>query len=290
VQAKLVGLATLLVLSMAAVSWKAMPPSAPVRAPQRRSLAEVAQPPERLLVIVIAAGDKSVYKTERGFWRLIAQHTLKEGVHIYLAGLDSSISGPFASQETLLFPGKNSVIPGAWDSTVLALEYVMKNRLPGHKAKHVLRSNVSTFWDFKGLLAWLASKPQSNYVAAPIGRRAGITFPGGNGYIISLDVALLLLQKKDSIPKVKEWDDFRMGLFLAQQHINITDSIPRIMVENIVPEVPTVHDRKHFSWRIKSVYPNHDPKQDMAYWASLYLFFYGPPTALDARTLSAEIA
>ena len=110
--------------------------------------------PDKLLVVVIAAGDKPVYSVQRGLWRLIRERVRAAGVHIYLVGLEPNITQPVAADDgALLFPGVNSLIPGVLEATVRALEHVHQHRLPGSAAPFVLRSNVSTFWNFWRLLA-----------------------------------------------------------------------------------------------------------------------------------------
>ena len=89
-------------------------------------------------------------------WRCppIRERVRAAGVHIYLVGLEPNITQPVAADDgALLFPGVNSLIPGVLEATVRALEHVHQHRLPGSAAPFVLRSNVSTFWNFWRLLA-----------------------------------------------------------------------------------------------------------------------------------------
>ena len=149
--------------------------------------------PDKLLVVVIAAGDKPVYSVQRGLWRLIRERVRAAGVHIYLVGLEPNITQPVAADDgALLFPGVNSLIPGVLEATVRALEHVHQHRLPGSAAPFVLRSNVSTFWNFWRLLAWLADKPtQARWGHVPCAALLGACTPGGRICVLHARAALL---------------------------------------------------------------------------------------------------
>ena len=55
----------------------------------------------------------------------------------------------------LIFPGSNSLIPGVLNETILAMNLISKNRMPGHDYKFLLRTNLSSFWRFDLLLKYL---------------------------------------------------------------------------------------------------------------------------------------
>lgn len=83
--------------------------------------------------------------------------------------------------------------------TLEAIQYVFNNQLPGHAARYVLRTNLSSFWFFPGLAAWLQDMPQQQFVSAMVGQHKTQKFPSGAGTLMSRDVAKLLLDRKHEL-------------------------------------------------------------------------------------------
>lgn len=232
-----------------------------------------AQGGSRLLVIVIAGGTKPVYTALRGFWRLIRDKAAVDGVVVYLVGYDPSLTTPRLHKGTLVFPGTDSLIPGVLLETLDAVEYIYHNKLPGHDAKHVLRTNLSSFWNFRGLLNWLAHKPTSNYVAAFIGVLKGTEFPAGNGYVLSKDLWLWILDNRGKLPQ-HIIDDVAVGQLLAKKSLRINPMARQDFTDPA--EVPHEFSQDYFFWRVKS----NIQTQDIAIFSSLFFFWYGPATQL----------
>lgn len=67
---------------------------------------------------------------------------------------------------------------------------------------------------------------------------------------------------------------------MQENGIGVAETLPRIEVKvDLKGQLPSSHDDgSTLEWRIKS--PN--GFQDAAYWASLFLFWYGPRTDLAA--------
>lgn len=235
---------------------------------------------DRLLVIVIAGGSKPVYAALRGYWRLIQKQVAESGVFIYLVGLSPSLQEPKASEGSLLFPGTESLVPGVLFQTLEALQYVFDHQLPGYSAKYVLRTNLSSFWIFSGLLAWLQEKSHQQFVAAVVGYHNGHKdekFPSGAGTVLSTDVANLLLHHRREID-LNTIDDVAIGRFLAKRSLEIT---PMSRNDTFIPnvaEVPSVYSCHSFHYRVKA--DSGSQLQDVAAFSSLFLFWYGPSTTL----------
>jgi hypothetical protein len=236
-----------------------------------------AQNVPRLLVVVIAGGTAPVYTALRGFWRMISEKVAVDGVVVYLVGYNPSLTAPTLHKGTLVFPGTDSCIPGVLHESLDAVNYIYHNKLPGHDAKHVLRTNLSSFWNFKGLLNWLATKPSNNFVSALVGVYGGAKFPSGAGYVLSRDLWMWILDNRSKLNH-RASDDVAVGELLATKSLEID---PMRRQDFVGPaEVPSTFSGDYFHWRVKSSMQT----QDIAIFSSLFLSWYGPDTQMAVES------
>ena len=240
----------------------------------------------KLLVVVLAGGSRNVYHAQRAFWRMIRPRVAHLGVEIYLTGKSMEVSKPTvsASGDTIVFPGQDNSYPAPLEATVQCTEYVLRNKLRGHDANYFLRTNMSTFWAFINLLSWIEAKPRQRFAAA-VPYQLEIRYPAGTGILMSMDVVHSLLQKQKTL-RYDLIDDVAFGHFFISEGIRF-EAMGRnnnLSVNHTV--IPFEHDLSELNWRVKNeafegtrlLYQ--DEKQDIAMWASLFLFWYGPSMVL----------
>jgi hypothetical protein len=208
------------------------------------------------------------------------------GVDIYLTGKSMEISKPIvsASGDTIVFPGQDNYYPAPLEATIQCTEYVLKNKLRGHDADYFLRTNMSTFWAFVNLLSWIEAKPRQRFAAA-VPYQLEIRYPAGTGILMSMDVVHSLLQKQKTL-RYDLIDDVAFGHFFISEgiHFEAMGRNNNLSVNHTV--IPFEHDLSELNWRVKNeafegtriLYQ--DEEQDIAMWASLFLFWYGPSTVL----------
>jgi hypothetical protein len=134
--------------------------------------------------------------------------------------------------------GNESYIPGILIKTLKAMEYVYNN----FDFKYLIRTNISSFWDFKTFKK-VFNNYQDNLVKAPIGLEGHVPFPGGSGMVISRDVVGLMASNQYYF-NYHIIDDRAIGLFLNSFDIKIIDGEnDRFLIEhhindqNIVTEL-----------------------------------------------------
>lgn len=231
---------------------------------------------ERLLVVVIASGGKPVYPAFRSFWRMTASRVAAQGIHVYLVGGNPQITGPQAGNGTLIFPGVENRIPGVLEQTVNGIRYIFDHQLPGSRAKFVVRTNLSSFWNFYGLLAWLAGKPERNFAAAVIAPGPP-QYPSGAGYVLSRDVWLMVVKHRDELDYTVI-DDKAVGILIAARGVRITPMPRNDFARFNISRIPKRFSCDDLHWRVKS--DGNNQVQDTAIYASLFMYFYGPPSSL----------
>lgn len=236
-------------------------------------------PPATLLVLVIAGGETKHYDFYRHFWEEIAILMQQEGIYIYLLSYSSSIGRVLYNKRdhSLQFPGRNSLIPGCLESTILAMESITANQLPGHDAPVILRTNLSTFWNFWMVLQHLR-RPDMNisptkylYAGLQYNFNGESFIPGGYLFLNQKSMRLLIQNKSEL--DMGTIDDMAIGNFMAKKGIPITYNIGVCIIENeeMVEKVLTKQEcRELFIYRIKTA----NPMDDTHLWLHLFMKFY----------------
>ena len=112
-----------------------------------------------LLFPVIAGGSGARFDTLRMMWKQQIPELRRLGVIVYLLSFDASIKEAtyFESSSTISFPGTDCLTPCILQATVGAPGVIKKLNLRGLDAPKVLRTNLSTFWNWSTLLRFINS-------------------------------------------------------------------------------------------------------------------------------------
>jgi hypothetical protein len=117
----------------------------------------------------------------------------------------------------LYFKGNENYITAILIKTLKAMEYVYNH----FDFKYLIRTNISSFWDFKTFKRFYNTDIK-NLVRAPIGFEEHMPFPGGSGMVLSKDVIEIMIQNQSSF-NYNIWDDRAIGVFLYSHNIPIID-------------------------------------------------------------------
>lgn len=98
--------------------------------------------------------------------------------------------------------------------TLDSLEYLSKNY------DFIVRTNLSSIWNFKVLVDHLETLPKEGVYNGFIGHFNNFQFASGSGYIITPDIAQLLLQNRKIAEACPELDDVAVGYTLNKLNIN----------------------------------------------------------------------
>lgn len=108
------------------------------------------------------------------------------------------------------------------------------------------RTNTSTYIDQTLLLEFCETLPRSHVYVGPLGHsrwdsEMTASFVGGSAILMSVDVAMLLVESHHSIPKDMV-DDVAIGFALARQGVN-AKSGPRLQLTDFEPFSPCLNYR-----------------------------------------------
>jgi hypothetical protein len=188
---------------------------------------EVPHSEHTLLVLVLAGGTAPRYAFERSIWQKVAAKARAFGVETYMIRAEASLkegATTFNRQERLILShGVDSEVPGCLQATVGALQFIRKHKLPGYNAPFLLRTNLSSFWIFERLVAWLKMQsPRSLYAGAIQQNNRSTFFASGSGFVLSFDLVDELLARQAELDYTA-YDDVAVSRLFLGRRIRFMD-------------------------------------------------------------------
>lgn len=175
----------------------------------------------KILVLIISSNTFPVYAQHRAVWRQYMQRY--PDIDCYFIQYDPFVRVPTVRDNTLFLRGteRYGLITA---KTIEALEYFLRRK----SYTYVVRTNLSSVWDFPNLQTFLETKPREKFYSGQLNVAESVTFASGAGFILSQDVATLLVQHGRDIAK---WthipDDVVIAIRLQQLGIQPV-SQPRV--------------------------------------------------------------
>jgi hypothetical protein len=227
----------------------------PARAAGRREIARLAT--MRLLVLIISGGDDPVYAQHKEIWRSYMHKT--PGVDVYFVEAGT----PAITADTCTVAGSET-----WEGILKKTMDAMKT-LHSETYTHILRTNLSSGWNFGRLLDLLETLPRHSLYTGYHGLyKERIPYISGAGILMTPDVCALLCHHEEELHAAGLPDDVSIGAVLQAQGIPLGPPIPRVDVET--PTHPIDPSGIHF--RVKMVqghsreYEPHIMKSLLAAW------------------------
>lgn len=175
----------------------------------------------KILVLIIASDNLPVYVELLESWKKY-MHSDPDHFEVYFLRGDENLHEKATVEgDTIWAQTDEGYVPasgGILKKTILALE-VMVPRL--HEFDYVLRTNLSSFYVFPRLLAYLRTMPRKRcYTGSKIGDWS--QFGSGCGFIVSTDLAYqLATQGKSLIGIHTVEDDVMIGRFLRKKQVRL---------------------------------------------------------------------
>ena len=173
-------------------------------------------------MLVISSDSYPVYKHHREVWRTYSKSHPE--IDCYFLECRPLVFLPTLTSDTLTLRGieRYGTILG---KTIEALEYFLTRRL----YDYVVRTNLSSVWDFKELRRYLDTLPRQRVYAGQVGVNpdTGLEFASGSGFVLSADVARTLLANKHIALTLPAFDDVAVAKALLASGIRPTPA-PRV--------------------------------------------------------------
>ena len=165
-------------------------------------------------MLVISSDTFPVYAHHREVWKTYMRS--HPDIDCYFIQYNPFVFVPTLTDTTLMLRGREHYAT-ILAKTVDALAFL----LPRKPYTHVVRTNLSSVWDFSHLLPYLSTCPrQAFYGGMPFAPGAAC----GAGILLSRDVADLLVAQRRTLLALGTHDDMDIGTFLRQFRIPLTIS------------------------------------------------------------------
>ena len=119
----------------------------------------------------------------------------------------------FETDHDLYFDVSESLVPGILIKSIKSFEYVNEH----YTYDYLIRTNLSTFWNFKKILKKIRKFPKKRCLAGPIKRHKPIPCVLGTGLIYSRDLVDILIKDQDKLNH-KINDDMALSMYLWKEY------------------------------------------------------------------------
>ena len=174
------------------------------------------------LIITNLPGTRVVYDDLHRQWMRYINVNPK--IKAYFIMFDDTIHEDYVldnDNNTIVFKGTETYRPGIYDKTILAMKIVL-TRPEFSDVKYVIRTNISAFWIWDRLIAFLKDKSRTNYLSTGFIMDTHSTLcPHGSNMIISRDVVSKFINDLDIPDKDIIADDVLLGILCKKYNITI---------------------------------------------------------------------
>lgn len=232
-------------------------------------------PPSKILILVIGGGNGNAYDFYREWWMRISDQVRPYGMHVYIIRYSINALGPMlVNENTILLPGQDSVIPGILKCTIESLEMIRTQRIPGHDAPIMMRTNLSTFWKLFMLIPWIQrSDMQSRMLYAGLKYHIQLEEFVPGGYLFLSKHTWHLLLDNHTTLDYSVIEDIAIGRWMRERDIPITYNLEVCIVEDTTRAAQVEEQRicqDMFVFRIKTG----NTLVDLHLWHTLYNGYY----------------
>lgn len=175
----------------------------------------------KILILILGCNREpyvSMQKAQLDTW-ISLKHNEKMDVFHYVGNAANSYN-----DANTIYLNTSDSLQNVSLKTLLAFKYILEN---GFAFTHIYRTNSSSYVNLELLNKYIKDKPNSNFLAGPSGfdQNFNLKFVSGSGFVISKDLAQLLINNLEKI-NIYTLDDVSISEFLvAKNNIPIHDVI-----------------------------------------------------------------
>ena len=122
--------------------------------------------------------------------------------------------GNIIEGNTIFIKGNESFHPGIREKTIDCFDYFLKCDT---KYDYIIRTNLSSLWNFKSLLTHLKTLPKEGVYAGVIGNagtKCLVNYASGSGIIMTPDIVNIIIQNRHICNEMNFIDDVDFGYLL----------------------------------------------------------------------------
>ena len=206
----------------------------------------------RVLMLIISSDTDPVYDDHREVWSLYMNSNPQiECYFIQYRDGPQAIEG-----NTFWLTGEES-FQKIISKTLDSFNYFLNK----DSYDFIVRTNLSSVWNFKVLLEHLKTLPKENVYNGVIGYWNKNKFASGSGYILTPDVAKLLIENRELSETCPELDDVSVGVALHKLGVTPSNGMRN---DSCVHDNNVKYDKNSYHYRFKNINGNRTvEKNDM---------------------------
>jgi hypothetical protein len=191
-------------------------------------------------MLIISSDTDPVYDEHRKVWSSY-MNSYKE-IECYFIQYRS---GPQAIEGNTFWLNGQESFPNILTKTIDSLDYFLKNNYD-----FIIRTNMSSLWNFKALLKHLETLPKQGVYNGIIGDYNNIKYISGSGFIMTSDVVKLLIENRKMAEGVAVIDDVDIGYALTTLGISCSPG-KRLDFFNMHMYTSSAYDDTVYHYRVK---------------------------------------
>lgn len=174
-----------------------------------------------LMLILSSPSTNEVYNLHKQVWL----RYMNSNPNINCFFIEYSTSEDFSNENiiikgnTVFIKGIESYNPGCREKTFDCFEYFMNNKKL-YEYNYIIRTNMSSLWNFKTLIKHLETLPTREVYSGVIGSYSNINFVSGAGMIITPDIVELLVKNREMSNKCNILDDVDIAFIMKSLNIS----------------------------------------------------------------------
>lgn len=203
-----------------------------------------------LLVLIIANDATPEYCELQNLWK--DQFKAHKEIDFYFLKCDPDLETDFKVNENTFYAKcEETIHHGITYKTALAFKKFINDNLNDKVYDFILRTNLSSIYDFSKLIKYLESSSRNNFWGGVGANHDGINFVSGCGFIVSNDIAHFIGTNYNSVwdPKILH-DDVCFGKLISQK-VKRSVEIKRYDIVSKIDTIPDLINENYFHVRIK---------------------------------------
>jgi hypothetical protein len=167
------------------------------------------------VLMLVIYNPSPLYDAQRDFWRRYMNSS--PNIFCYFITF-CDVPAITLDGDILRIPGEESY-EGIIDKTLKSLEYFLERKT----YDFVIRTNISSIWDYQQLNQYLLSLPRTGlYCGLPGGTRGSMSWVSGSGILLTPDTCRTLLDARELALSFKIIDDVDIGYTFEKLGVPIT--------------------------------------------------------------------
>lgn len=159
----------------------------------------------KVLMLIISSDTEPIYAEHRKVWS--SYMNSNPDIKCYFIQYRD---GPQEIEGNIFWLNGKESFSAIITKTLDSLEFFLNK----YSYDFIVRTNLSSVWNFNTLLKHLETLPREKVYNGFIGNHEGIYFASGSGFIMTPDVAKLLIENRTITESVKIMDDVDIGYTL----------------------------------------------------------------------------